>query len=657
MSTTFIKVAAPNLPQLTGKIPDVVDQWLNNLATAVYANHGPAITQLQGLLDASGSSVVIGSISTGPHISRGAAANYPTGSLFWETDRTVMYLDTGSAWVYILGTMRGTNNPNQKPLDLSANDTGFLFYATDLNVLFRWSGSAWIATGPGSVYEGPHASRGPVTNYPPNSLFWETDRTYFYIIVTVAGVQVWVYADGTSYGTHAARWADLGVNDTGAQYRETDRNWLYVWNGTAWIWRDGLMTGLVAALPAGLGANDKGADFYASDNYTRYVWSGSVWVTVGGAIFKATVNSATTAQWQDVAAFARMVFSSLSPNTTFTVSNPDADATSNNAFTASGKASLGPIVAENPDPNGFCSLFSLADRANDGTHGVAMGYMGSTFSGTSVTGGPSGIIGYCGTQDAAPFVLYTDNTSAIVIDASQNVGIGAAPTPIRLFTVHGGTNRNLGVSITDATFGTAICLAAINDVAGAYTPMELRASLFAFTTGNVGIGNTNPGALLDLGLAGSILGVIRFAGSVSGNTILAASGAASGLLTLPAAVDTLVGRVTVDTLSNKTLVSPIFQTSAQVGTSGTPLTQVVVYTPSLTPAAVLPATTAEQTFTVTGLATSDKVIVNGPAPTAGTGIVNVRVSAANTLAITFMNATIGALTPTAGTYTVIAIRS
>jgi hypothetical protein len=97
-------------------------------------------------------------------------------------------------------------------------------------------------------------------------------------------------------------------------------------------------------------------------------------------------------------------------------------------------------------------------------------------------------------------------------------------------------------------------------------------------------------------------------------------------------------------------------TTLAVG-GGTMITDIAVYPVSLTPASVGAATTAEQTFTVTGLATNDKVFVNGPAPTAGTGIVGARVSAANTLAITFANVTAAALTPAAGTYTILAIRS
>ena len=92
------------------------------------------------------------------------------------------------------------------------------------------------------------------------------------------------------------------------------------------------------------------------------------------------------------------------------------------------------------------------------------------------------------------------------------------------------------------------------------------------------------------------------------------------------------------------------------GAASTPLTQVVLYTPSLTPVSVAAATVAEQSFTVTGLATTDRVFAIAPGITAGTGIVNARVSAANTLLIAFVNATAGAVTPLAGTYQVVAFR-
>lgn len=71
-------------------------------------------------------------------------------------------------------------------------------------------------------------------------------------------------------------------------------------------------------------------------------------------------------------------------------------------------------------------------------------------------------------------------------------------------------------------------------------------------------------------------------------------------------------------------------------------------TVALTPAIVAANTTAEQTFTVPGLKTGDFVYVNKPTNQAGLGIVNVRVSAANTVGISFSNNTASGITPTAG---------
>lgn len=70
--------------------------------------------------------------------------------------------------------------------------------------------------------------------------------------------------------------------------------------------------------------------------------------------------------------------------------------------------------------------------------------------------------------------------------------------------------------------------------------------------------------------------------------------------------------------------------------------------PVLTPVLVALNTTAEQTFTVPGLQVGDFVNVTKPTVQAGLGIVNSRVSATNTLAITFSNNTGSNITPTAG---------
>lgn len=71
-----------------------------------------------------------------------------------------------------------------------------------------------------------------------------------------------------------------------------------------------------------------------------------------------------------------------------------------------------------------------------------------------------------------------------------------------------------------------------------------------------------------------------------------------------------------------------------------------LYAITLSPASVANATTAEQTFAVNGLNTTDFVYVIKPTNQAGLGITNCRVSAANTLAISFGNVTAATITPT-----------
>jgi hypothetical protein len=81
------------------------------------------------------------------------------------------------------------------------------------------------------------------------------------------------------------------------------------------------------------------------------------------------------------------------------------------------------------------------------------------------------------------------------------------------------------------------------------------------------------------------------------------------------------------------------------------------YRATLTPASVAANTSAEQTFSVPGLVVGDVVGVNPPSLQAGLAIAHARVSATDTLAIAWINATAGPLTPPSGTYLVAAVRS
>lgn len=78
---------------------------------------------------------------------------------------------------------------------------------------------------------------------------------------------------------------------------------------------------------------------------------------------------------------------------------------------------------------------------------------------------------------------------------------------------------------------------------------------------------------------------------------------------------------------------------------------------TISPAIVAANTTAEQSFTVTGVQIGDVVSVTKPTAQAGLGVVGARVSAANTVGITFSNNTAAGITPTAAeTYTLNVVR-
>lgn len=100
----------------------------------------------------------------------------------------------------------------------------------------------------------------------------------------------------------------------------------------------------------------------------------------------------------------------------------------------------------------------------------------------------------------------------------------------------------------------------------------------------------------------------------------------------------------------------------QLGQSGN-ATKLVNYRTTLNPTAIaataahVHGSTETQDFTVTGLAVSDVVFINGPAPTALCPAVFAKIPGTNTLSITFAKLTTALCTPATGVYNIFAVAS
>lgn len=79
-----------------------------------------------------------------------------------------------------------------------------------------------------------------------------------------------------------------------------------------------------------------------------------------------------------------------------------------------------------------------------------------------------------------------------------------------------------------------------------------------------------------------------------------------------------------------------------------PAAPMSILTPTLTPVSVAANTSAEQTFTVSGLVSGNAVVMSPPSTVTGLAVTQVRISATNTLAVTYTNVTANAIVPPAG---------
>lgn len=116
--------------------------------------------------------------------------------------------------------------------------------------------STFKSTGGGAVLVGTHAARLLLDpgSYDFGTLFFETDRTVFYIVLdNGSGVHVWKYACGEYADVLANIPGGLGANDTGFLFGATDYLHLWRWAGAAWHFAPGdTGSGMIVATGNGI---------------------------------------------------------------------------------------------------------------------------------------------------------------------------------------------------------------------------------------------------------------------------------------------------------------------------------------------------------------------------------------------------------------------
>lgn len=199
-----------------------------------------------------------------------------------------------------------------------------------------------------------------------------------------------------------------------------------------------------------------------------------------------------------------------------------------------------------------------------GTNTVVLTPIAATF--------PPNITAY---QNFLQFSFVAVNNSTITPVTVAVVGQNGTLAALDLYQPNGSTFSTL----TTNTYYVIAYSSALNSGAGGF--YISGAYSFANPSALIGLTTINGGALtamrsdaapaLDQSISPTWTGNHTFVnplildGATSGATNLKATAIASGTLTLPAATDTLVGRATTDTLTNKTLTSPTITTPTITG--------------------------------------------------------------------------------------------
>jgi len=467
-----------------------------------------------------------------------------------------------------------------------------------------------------------------------------------------------LFYDGTQFQLHAEA-ALTAVNDTNVTATMSGNP-----SGGQTITMGWAST--LARARGGLGNGVAGTGFFRDGNPpTTGELTGPV-TTSGGFATTIAAASITNAMHANEAA------NSIKGNNTGSPAAPS------DLTTAQVKTLLAIACGDITNATGFCNMSTTAGGDLSGTYpnpvvaqvNSAVVPLSAVVTGTnasrqltaaSMSGNGTTVVSTTGTQTSTAIVKIdasgNHTASGCTIDASNNLvcpgsitsGNGSGNTAY--LDLKGATSGDTGLTVanvagtqaflifpnpTGATTGTFLQLGASTTCptgvpgtcyTGSWTSPSgsgtvnagtaLRLAWYATSTNAVSdnANITNPsGGILQTGVVGSVQGEFDMAGSTSGTTKITAPSSGGGTWSLQSGSDTLVGRATTDTLTNKTINC--------ANNTCTGITQTIANgTAALGTGAITSGTCATVvTSSATGVATTDNIIADFNAdPTATTG--------------------------------------
>lgn len=148
--STVLAAAGDPVPSIAAPIDAIRKQLASIAETPDQSARIDALEKLIWSLTGDSSAAAAGAtpvVIVDTHANRAGyvLADYPDGAVYFETDRTVVYVagppDSAAAWLYAAGTFSAVLA--DIPTDLGAGDAGFQFASTDLAHVWIWSGSVW----------------------------------------------------------------------------------------------------------------------------------------------------------------------------------------------------------------------------------------------------------------------------------------------------------------------------------------------------------------------------------------------------------------------------------------------------------------------------------------------------------------------------------